>query len=329
MTERRDEYDSPWKQLLERFFPEFMAFFFPGAHSQIDWDAGYEFLDKELARVARDATLGQRYADKLVRVQRREGGESLVLVHIEVQGWREAAFAQRMYVYHYRLYDRYARRAQGQPPPVVSLAVLTDEESGWRPRQYRYGLWGCELKLRFPVVKLLDYAPRQAELEAAANPFALVVLAQLSAISTRQNPSARYDAKLHLLRLLYRCGYERQNVLDLLNFMDWLLYLPPELDQQLWFAVDEFEEEKAMRYVTILERMATERGLQQGLQQGAQQGLRNGMAQTLRRQLARRFGPLPEWVLAKLAEASQEDLEVWADRILEATSLEAVFEPWH
>ncbi len=56
MTEKRDEYDSPWKQLLERFFPEFMAFFFPDAHGEIDWEAGYEFLDKELARVVRDAT---------------------------------------------------------------------------------------------------------------------------------------------------------------------------------------------------------------------------------------------------------------------------------
>jgi flagellar biosynthesis/type III secretory pathway protein FliH len=114
-----------------------------------------------------------------------------------------------------------------------------------------------------------------------------------------------------------------------LNFIDWLLYLPPELDQQLWSAVDDFEEEKTMRYVTSLERMAMERGLQQGLQQGAQQGLRNGMVQTLRRQLVRRFGVLPEWVLTKLAEASQEDLECWIDRILEATSLEAVFEPWY
>ena len=80
-----------------------------------------------------------------------------------------------------------------------------------------------------------------------------------------------------------------------------------------------------MQYVTSLERMATERGRQQGVQQG----LRNGMTQLPRRQLTRRFGPPPEWVLAKLAEASQKDLESWTDRILDTTSLEAVFEPWH
>jgi hypothetical protein len=88
-----------------------------------------------------------------------------------------------------------------------------------------------------------------------------------------------------------------------------------------------------MRYVSSLERMAAERGwqqgLQQGLQQGVRQGLRNGMTQFLRWQLSHRFGLLPEWILAKLVEASQEDLECWTDRILDAGSLEAVFELGH
>jgi hypothetical protein len=42
--------------------------------------------------------------DKLVRVYGQDGAEDLVLVHIEVQGQREADFAQRLYVYNYRLY---------------------------------------------------------------------------------------------------------------------------------------------------------------------------------------------------------------------------------
>jgi hypothetical protein len=34
----------------------------------IDWNRGYSFLDKELQKVVRDARLGRRLADKLVRV---------------------------------------------------------------------------------------------------------------------------------------------------------------------------------------------------------------------------------------------------------------------
>jgi hypothetical protein len=34
--------DSPWKEALERYFKDFMAFFFPMAHAGIDWTRGYE-----------------------------------------------------------------------------------------------------------------------------------------------------------------------------------------------------------------------------------------------------------------------------------------------
>jgi hypothetical protein len=33
-----------------------MAFFFPKAHAQIDWSAGYEFLDKELQKITKWST---------------------------------------------------------------------------------------------------------------------------------------------------------------------------------------------------------------------------------------------------------------------------------
>ena len=46
---------------------------------------GYEFLDKELEQVVRDAALGRRRVDKLVRVTLRNGGQGLVLVHVEIQ----------------------------------------------------------------------------------------------------------------------------------------------------------------------------------------------------------------------------------------------------
>jgi hypothetical protein len=39
MPERQPDYDSPWKDVLERFFPAFMAFFFPDAHADA-WSGG-------------------------------------------------------------------------------------------------------------------------------------------------------------------------------------------------------------------------------------------------------------------------------------------------
>ena len=48
----KSDYDSPWKEALERFFPEFMALLFPAIHARIDWSAAPEFLDKELQQVS-------------------------------------------------------------------------------------------------------------------------------------------------------------------------------------------------------------------------------------------------------------------------------------
>ena len=43
-----DDYDSPWKEAVESYFPEFIEFYFPDASRQIDWACGYQFLDQEL-----------------------------------------------------------------------------------------------------------------------------------------------------------------------------------------------------------------------------------------------------------------------------------------
>jgi hypothetical protein len=49
------EYDSPWKEALDVYFEQFLAFFFPLVHRDVDWSRGYEILDKELQQVVREA----------------------------------------------------------------------------------------------------------------------------------------------------------------------------------------------------------------------------------------------------------------------------------
>ena len=54
MAQPRADYDSPWKEIIEHFFPQFMAFFFPAISAEIDWSEHYEFLDKELQQGVRE-----------------------------------------------------------------------------------------------------------------------------------------------------------------------------------------------------------------------------------------------------------------------------------
>jgi len=264
------DQDSPWKAALTRYLPEFMALCLPRAHADIDWARGYRFRDRELQQVTPASAVGRRVVDVLVEVTRRGGTTLLVLIHIEVQGRSEAGFAERMYGYHYRIFDRFRQ-------PVVSVAVLTDSRARWRPRRYAFTLWDCSLEFQFPSVKLLDFQPREAELAASRNPFAHVILAQLAANATRRSPGRRADAKLTLIRRLYQIGFDRAEIVELFRFIDWLVQLPEDLDLQVWHQLQALEEVRRMPYVTSVERLGIARGRAEGLTEGLRAGLLRGL----------------------------------------------------
>ena len=85
----------------------------------------------------------------------------------------------------------------------MSLAVLGDEKKKWRPTEYSYGRWGCQLTLEFPVVKLLDFEENWEFLRESNNPFAVIIMAYFLSKETRKNPLIRLESKLTLVRLLY------------------------------------------------------------------------------------------------------------------------------
>lgn len=256
-----DEYDTPWKEAIETYFRECIEFFFPIAAEEINWERGYTFLDKELQQVVRDAEFGQRFVDKLVQVWRKDGSEQWVLIHLEVQSNEEKDFAKRMYIYHYRLFDRYNQS-------IASFAILADERATWRPNEFRDELWGCEVNFKFPIVKLLDYAQQWNQLEASSNPFATVVMAHLKAKETRQDSEVRKRWKLYLTKQLYEKGYQREDIINLFHFIDWVMRLPEELENSFWEEVTEYEENKKMPYVTSVEQRGIQKGRQEGILKG-------------------------------------------------------------
>ena len=172
------------------------------------------------------------------------------------------------------------------------------------------------------MVKLIEFADRLDHLETDPNPFALVTAAHLRTRQTRQDPEARYQAKRGLVRLLYRRGWDRQRILDLFAVLDWMMRLPDVLERKLWQDIEQIEGETRMRYVTSVERLAIERGIQQGKLEGKLEG----EATVLERLLAKRFGPLSDETRGRLRSASAEQLELWAERILDAPTLAAVLE---
>ncbi|WNV05375.1 hypothetical protein RP726_02930 [Candidatus Methylospira mobilis] len=191
-----------------------------------------------------------------------------------------------MFVYNYRIYDRYRR-------PVASMAVLADEHAAWRPDNFSYSVLGSETAIRFPVAKLTDYHDKLDELEVSENAFALITAAHIPTRRTRKNDQARKDAKSRLVRLLYQRKWGKQRVIDLFTVLDWMMKLPEELEQQLWHEIEAIDEKEKMRYVTSVERIGIAKGLQKGLLKGRREGRQEGETRLLKKQPERRFGTLP------------------------------------
>ncbi len=304
-TNQRADYDSPWKEALSFYFQDFMRFFFPNIEDKIDWERGYEFLDKEFQQIIRESELGKREADKLVKVWRKDGEEVWVLIHVEVQSQEQSEFAERMCVYNNRIFDVYRR-------PVVSLAILADKKPSWRPDRYCYELWGCRVELQFPMVKLLDYSERMEALERDNNPFAVIAAAHLTTQRTRKNVTSRYEGKLRIAKSLYQRGYSRQDILELFRLIDWMMSLPELTENEFKQEIRRYEEDLQMPYVTSFERLARREGM---LQKG-----RENVIEVLEV----RFSDLPSDLAEKVKQI--EDLDLLTSLHREAITVESLAE---
>ncbi|MYG12296.1 MAG: DUF4351 domain-containing protein, partial [Gammaproteobacteria bacterium] len=83
------------------------------------------------------------------------------------------------------------------------------------------------------------------------------------------------------------------------------------------------------KVIAGLNQRARDEGRQEGMRRGRREGMQLGRIEgeraVLERLLRRRFGTLPPMVGARLGSASATDLEAWADKVLDAATLEEVF----
>ncbi|MGH9840722.1 MAG: DUF4351 domain-containing protein [Blastocatellia bacterium] len=250
------DQDSAWKEMLDEYLRAFLKFFFPQIHEEIDWRRGYESLDKELAQIRPAHAAGKLFADKLFKVFLKNGKPAWLLIHIEVQDRIVRGFARRLFVYNYRLQDKHGVE-------VVSLTIITGSGRAATGR-YKTSRWNCSTVFEFPVVRIAEFAGRWDELEASDNVFAIAVMAQLKAMETKGDNERRLAWKRRLLFDLYRRKFSRAQIINLFRFFDWVMALPPELEEKLRQDVYEFEEKNKMPYVTSFERFAKQEGLEQG-----------------------------------------------------------------
>jgi hypothetical protein len=303
MSEITANYDEPWKEAIGEYFPEFLTFFFSDIYDLIDWRKKPISLEKELQKITADSNDSKRFVDKLFQVWLKDNQEIWILVHIEVQSQKDYDFPQRMYIYNYRAFDLYRK-------PVISVAILGDEYQSWRPNNYGYNVGNCEVNLKFPTVKLLDYEDKWTELETNLNPFAMMIMAHLKTKATISNLTEREQWKWFFIRSLYEKGYSKKQIVKLFKFIDLMMTLPKQLQQSLVQKINDYEEEKTMPLLSTMEQMAMERGELKG------------ELKLITRQLNRKFGQLNSDLKSQIQALNIDNLEQLGEDLFDLDSLD-------
>ena len=120
--------------------------------------------------------------------------------------------------------------------------------------------------------------------------------------------------------MLFHKGYSKQDVYELFRFIDWLLMLPKALEKDFKDKIAEIEEEYKMTYVTSIERLGKEEGMQEGLQQGEILEKQN----VLRKQLDKKFGLTEKESQIISNQPNPELLDKALDEVLFANSKDEV-----
>ena len=165
--------DSLWKGIIEDLLEDFLDFFFP----EIEFDLSRKpvFLDKELEEIypVKGEAHQRRRIDKLIKLWTKDVEEKWLLIHVEVQGYRDKNLPRRIFQYFYRIFDSYKQE-------ITSLVIYSDPHKNFRPDTFKYNVVGTELMFKYRTFKILDQSEDQ--LKESKNIFAIVIWTVLVAI---------------------------------------------------------------------------------------------------------------------------------------------------
>jgi imidazoleglycerol phosphate dehydratase HisB len=138
-------------------------------------------------------------------------------------------------------------------------------------------------------------------------------MAHLKTKATHNDPESRKAWKFRLTTMLYERGYKKQDILELYNFLDYMMTLPESLSTQFDLELEAFEETQKMKYVTTIERRGEARG--------------EAKARSLvQRQLTHRFGELQAPLLTAFNSLTIDQLESLGEALLDFTSIDDLTE---
>jgi hypothetical protein len=233
---------------------------------------------------------------------------------------------------------------------VASMAVFADKSLSWQPHQYHKNIWGSSITRTYETIKLIHFKSQQEMLLKSNNPFAMVILIQLQAYQTKPNETSRLLTKLAFFKTLYKKGWSLATIRSIYLFLEYILCLNEEFEIEYKQACRKIDGGQKMNILLDFEQEAYDKGIKIGEQKGIKIGKLEGEKEGERRGekkgekigekkgekigelkilvnlLKLRFNSIPQHYLSKMESANTDALERWAGKILNAQTIEDVFQ---
>ena len=312
------DHDQVWKELLQLNFREFLELFFSDVADRLDFSS-VQLLERELFT---DIPVGlHREPDFLARVTTKDGESELILIHVEIQAYRETNVPYRMWQYYSLLRQRHDLR-------VFPLVIyLSPGAGGLTKESYSEELFGYEiLYFKYFVVGLPDLiADEYLEKDNVLAP-ALSALMHSERIDKVTRKLRSYDR-------LAMAGLDDARCSLLINVVESYMKLSEEEEMEFQKRLMQNEPEEVVTLITKWEERGIEKGIKQGISEGISQGISQGIStgilrgkqEDILRLIRRKFDGLPEKMVADIERIDNLDkLENLFDIVFDAKTLEEI-----
>ncbi|MEK0316348.1 Rpn family recombination-promoting nuclease/putative transposase [Cohnella sp. 56] len=293
-------HDEAFKKLLQTFFAEFMALFFPEVHRRLDYSKAKLLMQEQLVDIVGRES---RTLDLLIEAQLLEAREVFVLLHYEPQFYRDNLFKERMFIYFSRLFEKY-RVTHKQ---IIPVAIFAGDSPVAEPDGIDMGLPGSEEEiLRFRYLKVELKKRNWREFAQSDNPVAAALLARMG-YNRRERRELRFAYLRMLLRIKDKLDPARMSLV--MAIAD--LYFDPKPDedydilQEMRETIPE-EEALIMELMPAWKRWGYEEGMEKGIEQGIEQGIEKGIVQGMEKGMERGAEAERRAVVRKLASKGLE-----------------------
>jgi hypothetical protein len=216
------DFDARWKIAIEQMHQHFMFMFFPHLATRVNFNKPVRSLDKELQKIFADwDKKGWTAGDKLLEYELIDGSSHYVLIHIEAHGGDDEDFKKLQFTRFYRIIDRHPDKK------LTQIVFYTGETVPPSPGKFVYEFEGTKNVHRFNVCIIKNQNRATLEKLSLTNPFALIILASLEHIATKNDADFRRRTKIRLIRLCLQSPF-KEMIGHLLTFVEFTIALPAE-----------------------------------------------------------------------------------------------------